>query len=182
MSATQKKVEKVVIRCASCGEKDWVSLYTWQQPPAPAAHWMRMPAGWWLLATAEPNPRALHGRCPACVVWDNTHGRTRRAATAEDIQRATATHFGLTVKQLLGADRYRSIAYARNLAMYLCRAWTQASYPELGRAFGGRDHTTIMHGVAAMKVQAEAEPETRAHIDAITAELARSTRTADPRA
>jgi chromosomal replication initiator protein len=65
----------------------------------------------------------------------------------ETIQRRVAEYFELDIVSLCGAKRQRSILYPRQIAMYLCRRLTEASLPEIGQAFGGRDHTTVMHAV-----------------------------------
>ena len=67
--------------------------------------------------------------------------------TLEEIQRRVAGYFQIDVVVLRGAKRQRSILYPRQVAMFLCRRLTDASLPEIGRAFGGRDHTTVMHAV-----------------------------------
>ncbi len=58
-----------------------------------------------------------------------------------DIQRAVCGHFRLSNSELLSKDRHKSVAFARQVAMYLCRQRLKCSFPELGRAFGNRDHT-----------------------------------------
>ncbi|HEU4544387.1 MAG TPA: helix-turn-helix domain-containing protein [Jiangellaceae bacterium] len=58
-----------------------------------------------------------------------------------------AAHYGITRDELLSRDRHKSIAEARQVAMWLCRELLGMSYPELGRAFGNRDHTTCIAGV-----------------------------------
>ncbi len=67
--------------------------------------------------------------------------------TLDAIQRSVAGYFQIDIVELCGAKRQRSILYPRQLAMYLCRRLTEASLPEIGRAFGGRDHTTVLHAV-----------------------------------
>ncbi len=67
--------------------------------------------------------------------------------TLEDIQRRVADYFQLNLEEIRGARRQRSILYPRQIAMFLCRRLTEASLPEIGQAFGGRDHTTVMHAV-----------------------------------
>jgi chromosomal replication initiator protein len=57
----------------------------------------------------------------------------------------TAAYFGLTVEDLCGSSRSRVLVNARQIAMYLCRELTEQSLPKIGQAFGGRDHTTVMH-------------------------------------
>jgi len=67
--------------------------------------------------------------------------------TLEDIQRKVAEYFQVEVAEIRGARRQRSILFPRQVAMFLCRRLTEASLPEIGRAFGGRDHTTVLHAV-----------------------------------
>lgn len=57
----------------------------------------------------------------------------------------TASYFGFSIEQLTSADRTRPVVEARQIAMYLCREMTDLSLPKIGDAFGGRDHTTVMH-------------------------------------
>ncbi len=57
----------------------------------------------------------------------------------------TAMYFGLTIEDLCGSSRSRVLVTARQIAMYLCRELTDLSLPKIGQAFGGRDHTTVMH-------------------------------------
>ena len=57
----------------------------------------------------------------------------------------TATYFDLTIDELIGASRSRTLVTARQIAMYLCRELTDLSLPKIGQEFGGRDHTTVMH-------------------------------------
>lgn len=65
--------------------------------------------------------------------------------TAAQIMTTTAAYFGVTVDDLCGSSRSRVLVTARQIAMYLCRELTDLSLPKIGQAFGGRDHTTVMH-------------------------------------
>jgi chromosomal replication initiator protein len=65
--------------------------------------------------------------------------------TTATIMAETASYFGLTVEDLCGSSRSRVLVTARQIAMYLCRELTELSLPKIGQAFGGRDHTTVMH-------------------------------------
>lgn len=69
-----------------------------------------------------------------------------RIITAEYIQEIVADYFHLKVDELKSSKRTRNIAYPRQIAMYLCRRLTDLSLPKIGEKFGGRDHTTIIHG------------------------------------
>lgn len=70
-----------------------------------------------------------------------------RKLTIEEIQRKVAEHYNIRLSDLIGPKRLRTIARPRQVAMYLAKQLTSRSLPEIGRRFGGRDHTTIMHGV-----------------------------------
>lgn len=65
--------------------------------------------------------------------------------TATQVIGQTAAYFGLTIEDLCGSSRSRVLVTARQIAMYLCRELTDLSLPKIGQAFGGRDHTTVMH-------------------------------------
>jgi len=65
--------------------------------------------------------------------------------TAATIIAQTAAYFGLTIDDICGSSRSRVLVTARQIAMYLCRELTDMSLPKIGQAFGGRDHTTVMH-------------------------------------
>jgi len=65
--------------------------------------------------------------------------------TATQVIGQTAMYFGLTIEDLCGSSRSRVLVTARQIAMYLCRELTDLSLPKIGQAFGGRDHTTVMH-------------------------------------
>jgi chromosomal replication initiator protein len=65
--------------------------------------------------------------------------------TATAVIGQTAAYFGLSIEDLCGSSRSRVLVTARQIAMYLCRELTDLSLPKIGQAFGGRDHTTVMH-------------------------------------
>lgn len=73
--------------------------------------------------------------------------------TAEDIMTATAEYFGVSDTDLRGHSRSRVLVNARQVAMYLCRELTDLSLPRIGQAFGGRDHTTVMHADRKIRKQ-----------------------------
>ncbi len=70
-----------------------------------------------------------------------------RRITIDEIQRKVAEHFTLRLDDMFSARRSRNVARPRQVAMYLCKKLTPRSLPEIGRKFGGRDHTTVMHAV-----------------------------------
>ena len=79
------------------------------------------------------------------VLKDLLPSETGPEITAAQIMAATAQYFGVTVDDLCGSSRSRVLVTARQIAMYLCRELTDLSLPKIGQAFGGRDHTTVMH-------------------------------------
>ncbi|MGB7319750.1 MAG: chromosomal replication initiator protein DnaA [Planktotalea sp.] len=72
---------------------------------------------------------------------------SERKITVEEIQRRVSEHYNIRLSELIGPKRVRNFARPRQVAMYLCKQLTSRSLPEIGRRFGGRDHTTVMHGV-----------------------------------
>ncbi len=70
-----------------------------------------------------------------------------RRVRIEDIQKIVARHFNVSKNELLSNRRTRAIVRPRQIAMYLAKVMTPRSYPEIGRRFGGRDHTTVLHAV-----------------------------------
>jgi chromosomal replication initiator protein len=73
--------------------------------------------------------------------------------TAATIMGATSSYFGVSLDELCGASRSRILVTARQIAMYLCRELTDLSLPKIGQAFGGRDHTTVMHADRKIRSQ-----------------------------
>ncbi len=70
-----------------------------------------------------------------------------RKITVEEIQRRVSEHYNIRLSDMIGPKRVRTFARPRQMAMYLSKQLTSRSLPEIGRRFGGRDHTTVMHGV-----------------------------------
>ncbi len=80
--------------------------------------------------------------CLADILRDS-----ERKVSVEEIQRKVSEHYNIRLSDMIGPKRLRSYARPRQVAMYLCKQMTSRSLPEIGRRFGGRDHTTVMHGV-----------------------------------
>lgn len=74
-----------------------------------------------------------------------------RAVNVDNIKDIVAEYYGISVKDLIGKKRMRAIARPRQVAMALTREFAGDSFPDIGQAFGGRDHTTVMH--ACEKIQ-----------------------------
>jgi chromosomal replication initiator protein len=99
-------------------------------------------------------------------------GVARASETSvEDIQRVVCHYFKLRSTDLLSKDRHKSVAFARHVAMYLCKQRLKCSFPELGRAFGNRDHTTVMSAVRKIDSLRSDSAEVRADLEAIERKL-----------
>ena len=72
---------------------------------------------------------------------------SERKITVEEIQRKVSEHYNIRLSDMIGPKRLRTYARPRQIAMFLSKQLTSRSLPEIGRRFGGRDHTTVMHGV-----------------------------------
>ena len=82
-----------------------------------------------------------------------------KVITADIIIDATAKYYRIKISDILGKKRTRNIARPRQVAMSLTKELTTLSLPSIGDAFGGRDHTTVMHGVKAVAKLREEDPE-----------------------
>ena len=80
------------------------------------------------------------------VLHDLLRANDRRV-TIDEIQKRVAEHYNIRVADMHSARRARAVARPRQIAMYLAKQLTARSLPEIGRKFGGRDHTTVMHAV-----------------------------------
>jgi chromosomal replication initiator protein len=119
----------------------------------------------WIAQKVTTNIRELYGALTRVVGFASIHSReitleiTKEAlrdivpkgyqhpVTIEMVQAEVARQFGLHVNDLRGNRRTQDVAYARHIAMYLSRELTEASLPQIGTRFGGRHHTTVMHGI-----------------------------------
>ena len=76
-----------------------------------------------------------------------------------------AEHYNIRLADMIGPKRIRVVARPRQIAMYLAKQMTSRSLPEIGRRFGGRDHTTIMHGVKKIEELRSADHSLAEDID-----------------
>jgi chromosomal replication initiator protein len=134
----------------------------------------------------DSNVRALEGALIRVVAYSSLTGRHLTAGLAEevlhglypqaarqfgggrtiaDIQAAACAQFGLTQHELLSPTRSPRVAWPRQLAMFLAREITDESLPAIGREFGGRDHTTVLHACrrASERLQSDAEARDAVH-------------------
>ena len=91
--------------------------------------------------------------------------------TPEEIKREVASFFGIKVSDLASKRRTQDLVYARQIAMHLCRQLTPSSLPVIGKLFGGRDHSTVIHALNIIAQKTEANVEVRNTIDIITKRL-----------
>lgn len=97
-------------------------------------------------AQADLVGREISIECCQEVLHDVLRANDRRV-TIEEIQKRVAEHFNIRLTDMYSARRARAVARPRQVAMYLAKQLTSRSLPEIGRKFGGRDHTTVMHAV-----------------------------------
>ena len=88
-----------------------------------------------------------------------------RRTTIEEIQKRVAEHFNIRMSDMHSARRARAVARPRQVAMYLAKQLTSRSLPEIGRKFGGRDHTTVMHAVRKIDELRESDTSLSEDID-----------------
>ena len=93
---------------------------------------------------------------------------SERRVTISDIQRRVAEYYGIKVADMLSARRMRSIARPRQIAMYLAKQLTTRSLPEIGRKFGGRDHTTVIHAVRRIEELRAEDPALDEDVDLLS--------------
>ncbi len=94
-------------------------------------------------------------------LYPNSPKPGRRERSVGEIQQATCELFGITLEELLSSSRTPSISWPRQLAMYLARELTGESLPAIGRHFGGRDHTTVMHACRRTSARIDSDESSR---------------------
>ncbi|HWP49270.1 MAG TPA: chromosomal replication initiator protein DnaA [Candidatus Limnocylindrales bacterium] len=85
--------------------------------------------------------------------------------TVDLVQKVVANYYQIPQQELKAQTRVKNIAFPRQVAMYLCRELTQLSLPEIGRSFGGKDHTTILHACRKIEQEMSKNPELRGLIN-----------------
>ncbi|GIT92782.1 chromosomal replication initiator protein DnaA [Jannaschia pagri] len=85
--------------------------------------------------------------------------QSERKLTIDEIMKKTCEHYNLRMSDMTSARRSRSVARPRQMAMYLSKKLTPRSYPEIGRKFGGKDHTTVLYAVRKIEELIAAEPQ-----------------------
>src|SRR5215469_8987639 len=129
-----------------------------------------------IASNVRTNVRELEGALVRLIAWCSMHGveitlsvaqtclkqfidTQVRKITIETIQRTVAEQFGMRVTELKQKNNSRQIVVPRQIAMYLAKQLTEASLPEIGRQFGGKHHTTVMHSIAKIDEQRRADKD-----------------------
>lgn len=123
-------------------------------------------------------PRRPRGMAPAGAGVPGAAGRDwlrlgsrREGLTLARILAVVAEHYGVCEQEILAHRRASATVIPRQVAMYLARALTGRSLPDIGRRFGGRDHTTILHGVRKIAALMEVDPMLAREVEAIAGRL-----------
>ena len=136
----------------------------------------------------DSNIRVLEGALNRVIAYSSFVGRpltidmaqevlkdliraSQRRVTIDDIQRKVADYYNLRLSDLLSARRSRTIARPRQVAMYLSKILTTRSLPEIGRKFGGRDHTTVIHAVKRIEGLKDSDSAIQEEVDLLTRSL-----------
>lgn len=110
------------------------------------------------------------------AIRDLMTGKGAKEITPEMIIDCTAQYFALKSEDLLSANRSRTVVGPRQIAMYLCRELTDLSLPQVGAAFGGRDHTTVMHANKKVAASMKEDTQTFKSVSDISDAVRRATR------
>ena len=94
-------------------------------------------------------------------------GEEEKVITIEQIQRKVSDVFGIKLSDLKAKNRTKAVAFPRQVAMYLSRQLTHASLSEIGRSFGGKDHTTVLHAVDKIQGLLQEDPKLRKTVDGL---------------
>lgn len=117
---------------------------------------------------------SLHSRSPLTVdlatqaLEDIMHNNQRKMITPERVIETVSQFFNIETKELKGRSRSQDIVLPRQIAMYIIREHTECSLVEVGQAFGGRDHTTVMHGCDKIQREVETNSHIRQQVNTIT--------------
>ncbi|MGD9727038.1 MAG: chromosomal replication initiator protein DnaA [Nitrospiraceae bacterium] len=101
-------------------------------------------------------------------------GEKKRIVSIEDIQEAVGAKFHVKIGELKSRRRSKTLVHPRQIAMYLCRELTEASFPEIGRHFGGKDHTTIIHACRQIAKAREADSALQTTLEGLKEQILRA--------
>lgn len=105
------------------------------------------------------------------VLRDLIHEEKPKRICVPDVLKAIADFYGVSKLDLESPKRQKSIAFPRQVGMYLVRSLTELSLPEIGKQFGGRDHTTVMHACKLVQQKIQADEHTKKEIETITQKI-----------
>ncbi len=111
----------------------------------------------------------------AVDTFQNILSEPPKRLSVETIQKIVADHYRVKVSELKSKKRHRALTLPRQIAMYLSRDLTNASYPEIGDRFGGKDHTTVLHAVRKIEQDRHIDHELKAHLEALSRLLEQQT-------
>lgn len=123
-----------------------------------------------VMAFAELVGRPITMEMTRSVLQDLIRANDRKL-TIDEIQRSVADYFSIRLSEMLSDRRARTIVRPRQMAMYLCKHMTNRSFPEIGRKFGGRDHTTVMHAVQKIEELKESDSQIEHDLNLLTRQL-----------
>ncbi len=101
-------------------------------------------------------------------------GSKKKVITSEDVQDVVARRFQVKVSELKSKRRTKTVVHPRQIAMYLSREMTDASFPEIGREFGGKDHTTIIHACRQIEKAMEKDSSLRTRVESLKDEISKA--------
>jgi chromosomal replication initiator protein len=105
-------------------------------------------------------------------VLKNIIDQQSRKVTIEAIQKTVSEQFGLRLQEIKAKNNSRQIVFPRQIAMYLCKHLTEASLPEIGRQFGGKHHTTVLHSIEKINLQRKDDKDLNRMLNKLTEHLA----------
>jgi len=124
-----------------------------------------------LIAQAGPEAASLSLDAAQRLLRPHLRGGPEKRVTVDDIQKASAEHFGLKQADLISERRTRAVARPRQAAMWLAKQLTTRSLPDIGRRFGGRDHTTVLHAVRRIDELRAADPQLARDLESLLRKL-----------
>ncbi len=122
-------------------------------------------------AFASLNKQAVDLALAQVVLRDLIGNQSSNDIDAATIMAVTAEYFSVSLDELCGPLKTKSVAGARQIAMYLCRELTDLTLPKIGQVFGNRDHTTVMHAAKKIKNEMAERRQTYDHVQELTARI-----------
>ncbi|MEV5034278.1 chromosomal replication initiator protein DnaA [Sphingobium sp. LMC3-1-1.1] len=123
-----------------------------------------------LIAYGQLTGRSIDLEFAQAMLADAVRANARRI-TVDEIQKACAAHYRIDPAEMRSKRRARAVARPRQVAMYLAKKMTPRSLPEIGRIFGGRDHSTVIHAVRTIEELRQSNPDIDADIRALQRQL-----------